>query len=63
MLISININFAYFSVVLDDIIGQLFFLSSLTLAGAEAALGLGILIIYYRIRGVITTQTISSLKG
>ena len=63
MLIAINMNFVYFSVVFNDILGQLFFFTIIVLAGAEAAIGLGILIIYYRIRGIIASRMMHSLKG
>ncbi len=63
MLLSINFNFIIFSVILQDIMGQIFTLYILTLAGAEAAIGLAILIIFYRIRGIITVNFVNSLKG
>lgn len=63
MLISINFNFVYFSFILDDILGQLFFICVLGVAGAEAAIGLAILILYYRLRGIITSDTLNCLKG
>jgi len=63
MLLSININFIIFSVYLDDILGQLFALFVLTVAAAESAVGLAILVVYYRIKGVISINYISSIKG
>jgi len=63
MLLSVNFNFAVFSILLDDMFGQIFILYTLTLAGAEAAVGLAILIIFYRIRGIITVNFVTSLKG
>ena len=63
MLLSINFNFIVFSVFLDDIIGQLFCLLVLTVAAAESAIGLAILIIYYRIRGSIAIELINLMKG
>ena len=63
MLLSINLNFIIFSVFLDDLIGQFFALLILTVAAAEAAIGLAILIVYYRIRGIISIDFISSIKG
>lgn len=63
MLLSINLNFIMFSFIFDDIIGEIFSLLILTVAAAEAAIGLAILIIYYRLRGVISLDYISSLKG
>lgn len=52
-LLSTNLNFVLFSVYLDDFYGQLFSLFILTVAAAESAIGLAILIVYYRIRGDI----------
>jgi len=63
MLLAINFNFIIFSVILQDILGQIFSLFILTLAGAEASIGLAILIIFYRIRGIITVNFVNSLKG
>ena len=63
LLLAINFNFVLFSVYLDDIVGQIFALFILTVAAAEAAIGLAILIIYYRIKGVISINVLSSLKG
>jgi len=63
MLLAINFNFIIFSVFLDDIIGQLFALLILTVAAAESAIGLAILVIYYRIRGVIAIELINLMKG
>ena len=63
MLLAINFNFIIFSVFLDDILGQLFALSVLTVAAAESAIGLAILVIYYRIRGTIAIEFIDLMKG
>lgn len=63
MLLSININFIVFSVYLDDIVGQIFALFILTVAAAESAIGLAILVVYYRIRGIISINFINSIKG
>jgi len=63
MLLSVNFNFIIFSVYLDDILGQLFSLFILTVAAAESAIGLAILVIYYRLRGVISIDFISTIKG
>lgn len=63
MLLAVNFNFAVFSIFLEDLIGQVVILFVLTLAGAEAAIGLAILIIFYRIRGIITVNFVTSLKG
>ena len=63
MLLSINFNFIIFSVYLDDILGQLFALLVLTVAAAESAIGLAILVIYYRVRGTIAIEFIDLMKG
>jgi|SRR3989338_2872112 len=63
MLLAVNLNFIFFSVFLDDLVGQIFSLYILTVAGAESAIGLAILIIFYKIRQVIAIDYISSLKG
>lgn len=63
MLLAVNFNFAIFSILLEDLLGQVFILYVLTLAGAEAAIGLAILIIFYRIRGIIAVNFVTSLKG
>lgn len=63
ILLSINLNFILFSVYLDDSYGQLFSLFILTVAAAEAAIGLAILILYYRIRGNIFINQVVTLKG
>jgi NADH-quinone oxidoreductase subunit K len=53
LLLSLNMTFILFSVYLDDLYGQLFSFFILTIAAAESAIGLAIIIIYYRIRGNI----------
>jgi len=63
ILLAANINFVIFSVFLDDILGQVFALLVLTVAAAESALGLAILIVYYRLRGGISIDLISLLKS
>lgn len=63
MLLAINLNFIVFSVFLDDILGQVFALFILTVAAAESAIGLAILVIYYRLKGSILISYINSLKG
>jgi len=63
MLLSINFNFIIFSVFLDDILGELFALLVLTVAAAESAIGLAILVIYYRVRGTIAIEFIDLMKG
>jgi len=63
MLLAVNFNFIIFSIFLDDIIGQIFALIILTIAAAESAIGLAILVIYYRLRGIISVDYISTIKG
>lgn len=63
MLLAINFNFIICSVFLDDILGQLFALLVLTVAAAESAIGLAILVIYYRLRGTIAIEFIDLMKG
>jgi NADH-quinone oxidoreductase subunit K len=63
MLLAINFNFIIFSVFLDDVLGQLFALLVLTVAAAESAIGLAILVVYYRIRGTIAIEFINLMKG
>lgn len=63
MLLAVNLNFIFFSIYLDDLIGQIFALYILTVAAAESAIGLAILVVYYRLRGIIAVDNISSLKG
>jgi len=63
MLLAININFITFSVYLNDLTGQIFSLFVLTVAAAESAIGLAILVVYYRIKGIISINFINSIKG
>ena len=63
VLLSVNLNFIVFSVYLDDFYGQIFSLFILTIAAAESAIGLAILILYYRIRGKILINQVATLKG
>ena len=63
ILLSVNINFIAFSYFLSDLTGQIFSLFVLTVAAAEAAIGLAILVIYNRNAGSIEIEKISSLKG
>lgn len=63
ILLSINMNFIVFSCLLDDLLGQLYALIVLTLAAAESSIGLAIIIVYYRLRGGISIDLISLLKG
>lgn len=63
MLLAVNLNFLVFSVYLDDLIGQLFALLVLTVAAAESAIGLALLVVYYRVRGTIAVEFINLIKG
>jgi NADH-quinone oxidoreductase subunit K len=61
--LSVNLNFVAFSAQLGDLTGQVFALFVLTVAAAEAAIGLAILVTFYRNRGSIAVDDINSLKG
>jgi len=63
MLLAVNINFVAFSVVLGDLAGQVFAMFVLTVAAAEAAIGLAILVVYFRNRGTIQVEDIGMMKG
>ncbi|PHS74192.1 MAG: NADH-quinone oxidoreductase subunit NuoK [Rhodospirillaceae bacterium] len=63
MLLAVNINLIVFSVYLDDLIGQVFALFVLTVAAAESAIGLAILVVYYRVRGTIAVEFVNLMKG
>jgi NADH-quinone oxidoreductase subunit K len=63
MFLSISFNFIFLSVYLDDILGQIFALLILTVAAAESSIGLAILVVYYRIRSIITVELMSLTKG
>ncbi len=63
MLLAVNVNLLTFSAYIDDLIGQVFALLILTVAAAESAIGLAILVIYFRIRGTILVQYINFIKG
>ena len=63
MLLAVNINLVAFSSHLGDVVGQVFALLILTVAAAEAAIGLAILVVFYRNRGSIAVEDISSMKG
>ena len=63
MLLGINMNFLSFSLALDDLTGQVFALLVLTVAAAESAIGLAILVIYFRVRGTIDIEFINLMKG
>ena len=63
ILLSVNINMVAFSSFLGDISGQIFALFMLTVAAAEAAIGLAILVVYFRNRGSIAVEDINLMKG
>ena len=63
MFLSVSFNFIFLSVYLDDILGQIFSLLILTVAAAESSIGLAILVVYYRIRSLITVELMSLTKG
>ncbi len=63
ILLAVNMNLVGFSAALDDLAGQIFAMFILTVAAAEAAIGLAIVVIYFRNRGTIEVEDISALKG
>jgi NADH-quinone oxidoreductase subunit K len=63
MLLAINLNFVAFSAYLGDLAGQVFAMFVLTVAAAEAAIGLAILVVYFRNRGSIEVEDINLMKG
>ncbi|MCT4655206.1 MAG: NADH-quinone oxidoreductase subunit NuoK [Cohaesibacter sp.] len=63
ILLAVNLNFVAFSSHLGDLAGQIFALLILTVAAAEAAIGLAILVVFYRNRGSIAVEDINMMKG
>ena len=63
MLLAVNINLVAFSSFLGDLVGQVFAILVLTVAAAEAAIGLAILVVYFRNRGSIAVEDINLMKG
>ena len=63
MLLAIAFLFLINSVVIDNLIGEIFILMVLTVAAAESAIGLAILVAYYRVRGTIAVKTLNLLRG
>jgi|TARA_B110000116_G_C16621274_1_gene483900 NADH-quinone oxidoreductase subunit K len=63
ILLAVNINLVSFSIYLQDIVGQVFAVFILTVAAAEAAIGLAIIVIYYKNKGSINVESINRLKG
>ena len=63
ILLAVNINFVAFSSYLHDLVGQVFALFILTVAAAESAIGLAILVVYFRNRGTIAVEDVNLMKG
>ncbi|UYO01314.1 MAG: NADH-quinone oxidoreductase subunit NuoK [Devosia sp.] len=63
ILLAVNLNLVAFSAQLNDLQGQVFALMILTVAAAEAAIGLAILVIFYRNRGTIAVEDVNMMKG
>jgi NADH-quinone oxidoreductase subunit K len=63
ILLAVNINLVAFSRFLDDLTGQVFALLVLTVAAAEAAIGLAILVVYFRNRGSIAVEDVNTMRG
>ncbi|HAF76314.1 MAG TPA: NADH-quinone oxidoreductase subunit NuoK [Maribacter sp.] len=63
MLLSVNINLVAFSSFMNDLVGQIFTLFVLTVAAAEAAIGLAILVSFFRNRGTIAVEDVNVMKG
>ena len=63
ILLSVNINFVAFSSFLGDLVGQVFTMFILTVAAAEAAIGLAILVVFFRNRGSIAVEDVNVMKG
>jgi len=63
MLLAVNINFVAFSVYQHNLVGQVFAMIVLTVAAAEAAIGLAILVVYFRNRGDIAVEGVNMMKG
>ena len=63
ILLAVNINLVAFSVFQGNVVGQIFAMLVLTVAAAEAAIGLAILVVYFRNRGTIAVEDINAMKG
>ena len=63
MLLAVTINLVAFSAELNDLVGQIFALFVLTVAAAEAAIGLAVLVVYFRNRGSIAVEDVNLMKG
>jgi len=62
-LLSINLQLIFVSLVIDDIVGQVLALLILTIAAAEAAIGLAVVVIFYRLRGSVLVENINLMQG
>ena len=62
MLLAVNLNFIFFSIYLDDIIGQIFVLFILTIAATESSIGLALLTVYYKLKNTIQMEKIKSYQ-
>ena len=63
ILLAVNINLVSFSIYLNDLVGQIFTMFVLTVAAAEAAIGLAIIVVYYRNKGSVRVEDINSMRG
>ncbi len=63
ILLAVNLNFVAFSAALGDLTGQIFAMFVLTVAAAEAAIGLAIVVVYFRNRGSIQVEDVNMMKG
>ena len=63
ILLGISITYIGYSLILDDLLGQILCLFILTIAASESAIGLSIMVVYYRLRGILELDLISCLKG
>lgn len=63
MLIGVNMSMMLYSIEIDDIIGEVFGIYILTVAGAETAIGLGIMVCYYKIKGEIGVERVNEMQG
>src|SRR5512140_2247345 len=63
ILLAVNINMVAFSAALGDLVGQIFAMFILTVAAAEAAIGLAIVVVYFRNRGSIQVEDVNLMKG
>jgi NADH-quinone oxidoreductase subunit K len=62
LLLAVNLNFIIFSIYLNDLVGQTFSFFTLTIAAAESAIGLAVLVVYYSIKGIILINFVNCIK-